>query len=198
MTTVVWQTQLAKRFMSKGFLLLLVLRSSFSPPPGTRTLWYVSPLQRSISSLPRDSTGGIYKALTCWRMLNIPTLHKDIFPVSSIGKTLTNQPQVSAAGDTLCLPQDKVSPDDFLHIFPNVEKQPLAISWNPPPSDAPGTGHDHQLDGLAISHLPGGSWAELIQLKVTANSPCLALLSPHSLVEQLIVFNCHYSEYQWS
>lgn len=99
MTTVVWQTQLAKRFMSKGFLLLLVLRSSFSPPPGTRTLWYVSPLQRSISSLPRDSTGGIYKALTCWRMLNIPTLHKDMFPVSSIGKTLINQPQVSAAAE---------------------------------------------------------------------------------------------------
>lgn len=79
MTTVVWQTQLAKRFMSKGFLLLLVLRSSFSPPPGTRTLWYVSPLQRSISSLPRDSTGGIYKALTCWRSWTSPHCTRTCF-----------------------------------------------------------------------------------------------------------------------
>lgn len=110
-----------------------------------------------------------------------------------------NQPQVSAAAASILLLRYPMAAtgqsQPWQQMWKNSHWPSSRIS---PPSDALGTGRDHQLDWLAISYLPGGSWAELIELKVTTNSPCLALLSPHSLVEQLIVFNCHYSEYQWS
>lgn len=196
MTTVVWQTQLAKREGVQGFVLPLVLWSSFFPPPGTRTLWYASPLQRSISSLHRARAGGIYKALPwgpvrgCWTSprctrtcLLCPLLERLTKPISHRSVLLLQHPAAEIpCGSGQC--------------------QPWQQMWKNSHWPSPGVPHPQMLWGLAmiitLIDLPGGSWAELIELKVTANSPCLALLSPHSLVEQLIVFNCHYSEYQRS
>lgn len=119
MTTAVRQTQVAKRFISKYFLLPLVLRSSFFPPPGTRTLWCASPVQRSISFLPVDSADGIHKALPrgpvtgcctspgCTRTVLLACL---LERHSQSHRSLLLLP-ASCWWDILWLPQGKVSPD---------------------------------------------------------------------------------------
>lgn len=119
MTTAVRQTQVAKRFISKCFLLPLVLRSSFFPPPGTRTLWCASPVQRSISSLPMDSADGIYEALPRGPVTGCCTspgctrkrlLARLLERHSQSHRSLLLLP-ASCWWDILWLPQDKVSPD---------------------------------------------------------------------------------------